>query len=146
MTTRFCAVSTVAGVPPGGPESFRPPPSRCPGRCWTATPTWTAGPRPCPAPVGARGCRPQPGWAPRVRVINSDNGPMTTWVSGADYRVVRLLGREGEAEDVAQTVFLRAFERFAELSASPAAAHTVNAIQWTPMMSVCNWRGRFASM
>lgn len=35
---------------------------------------------------------------------------------------VRLLGREGEAEDVAQTVFLRAFERFAELGASPAAA------------------------
>ncbi|MEO8520960.1 MAG: sigma-70 family RNA polymerase sigma factor [Acidobacteriota bacterium] len=34
---------------------------------------------------------------------------------------VRLLGREGEAEDVAQTVFLRAFERFGDLDANPAA-------------------------
>lgn len=34
---------------------------------------------------------------------------------------VRLLGRESDAEDVAQTVFLRAYERFAELSRSPAA-------------------------
>jgi RNA polymerase sigma-70 factor (ECF subfamily) len=35
---------------------------------------------------------------------------------------VRLLGREADAEDVAQTVFLRAFERFADLGASPSAA------------------------
>lgn len=35
---------------------------------------------------------------------------------------VRLLGREAEAEDVAQTVFMRAFERFTELAASPTAA------------------------
>ena len=35
---------------------------------------------------------------------------------------VRLLGRESDAEDVAQTVFMRAFERFAEIEASPAAA------------------------
>lgn len=35
---------------------------------------------------------------------------------------VRLLGREAEAEDVAQTVFLRAYERFAELSTSPQVA------------------------
>lgn len=35
---------------------------------------------------------------------------------------VRLLGRDGDAEDVAQTVFLRAFERFAELADSPAVA------------------------
>jgi RNA polymerase sigma-70 factor (ECF subfamily) len=35
---------------------------------------------------------------------------------------VRLLGREADAEDVAQTVFLRAFERFAEVGVSPAAA------------------------
>lgn len=35
---------------------------------------------------------------------------------------VRLLGREADAEDVAQTVFLRAYERFAELSRSPHAA------------------------
>jgi RNA polymerase sigma-70 factor (ECF subfamily) len=35
---------------------------------------------------------------------------------------VRLLGREADAEDVAQTVFLRAFERFAQVGASPSAA------------------------
>jgi RNA polymerase sigma-70 factor (ECF subfamily) len=35
---------------------------------------------------------------------------------------VRLLGREADAEDVAQTVFMRAFEHFRELSTSPAAA------------------------
>jgi RNA polymerase sigma-70 factor (ECF subfamily) len=35
---------------------------------------------------------------------------------------VRLLGNPAEAEDVAQTVFLRAFQRFGEISASPAAA------------------------
>jgi RNA polymerase sigma-70 factor (ECF subfamily) len=34
---------------------------------------------------------------------------------------VRLLGREPDAEDVAQTVFLRAFERFDEVVGSPAA-------------------------
>jgi RNA polymerase sigma-70 factor (ECF subfamily) len=34
---------------------------------------------------------------------------------------VRLLGSDAEAEDVAQTVFLRAFERFAEIDANPAA-------------------------
>ena len=35
---------------------------------------------------------------------------------------VRLLGREDEAEDVAQTVFLRAFERFSTIGHSPTAA------------------------
>ena len=34
---------------------------------------------------------------------------------------VRLLGRESDAEDVAQTVFMRAFERFAEVVDHPAA-------------------------
>jgi RNA polymerase sigma-70 factor, ECF subfamily len=34
---------------------------------------------------------------------------------------VRLLGNRAEAEDVAQTVFLKAFERFDTLSASPTA-------------------------
>ena len=34
---------------------------------------------------------------------------------------VRLLGREAEAEDVAQTVFMRAFERFAEIGESASA-------------------------
>jgi RNA polymerase sigma-70 factor, ECF subfamily len=35
---------------------------------------------------------------------------------------VRLLGSPAEAEDAAQTVFLKAFERFDEVGASPAAA------------------------
>ena len=35
---------------------------------------------------------------------------------------VRLLGSPVEAEDVAQTVFLKAFQRFGEVGASPAAA------------------------
>jgi len=35
---------------------------------------------------------------------------------------VRLLGSPVEAEDVAQTVFLRAFQRFSEIGSSPAAA------------------------
>jgi RNA polymerase sigma-70 factor (ECF subfamily) len=34
---------------------------------------------------------------------------------------VRMLGRPADAEDVAQTVFLRAFERFEQISQSPAA-------------------------
>ena len=35
---------------------------------------------------------------------------------------VRLLGNPAEAEDVAQTVFLKAYERFAQIGSSPAAA------------------------
>jgi RNA polymerase sigma-70 factor (ECF subfamily) len=35
---------------------------------------------------------------------------------------VRLLGNPAEAEDVAQTVFLRAFQRFEHLATNPAAA------------------------
>jgi RNA polymerase sigma-70 factor (ECF subfamily) len=34
---------------------------------------------------------------------------------------VRLLGRDAEAEDVAQAVFLKAFERFADIADSPTA-------------------------
>jgi len=34
---------------------------------------------------------------------------------------VRLLGNPTEAEDIAQEVFLKAFERFEELSVSPTA-------------------------
>lgn len=41
---------------------------------------------------------------------------------------VRLLGREADAEDVAQDVFLRAFERFRELGASPTAAGWLKAV------------------
>jgi RNA polymerase sigma-70 factor (ECF subfamily) len=35
---------------------------------------------------------------------------------------LRLVGRPADAEDIAQTVFLRAFERFAEIGDSPAVA------------------------
>jgi RNA polymerase sigma-70 factor (ECF subfamily) len=35
---------------------------------------------------------------------------------------VRLLGRPADAEDIAQTVFLKAYERFDEIGASPSAA------------------------
>lgn len=35
---------------------------------------------------------------------------------------VRLLGRPAEAEDVSQTVFMKAFERFGEIGSSPSAA------------------------
>src|ERR671918_2426104 len=35
---------------------------------------------------------------------------------------VRLLGNAAEAEDVAQTVFLKAFERFDTIATSPSAA------------------------
>jgi FtsP/CotA-like multicopper oxidase with cupredoxin domain len=34
------------------------------------------------------------GTTARVRVINTDNGPLTTWVSGADYRVLAVDGTE----------------------------------------------------
>lgn len=34
---------------------------------------------------------------------------------------LRLVGREAEAEDIAQEVFLKAYERFAELATSPTA-------------------------
>ena len=39
---------------------------------------------------------------------------------------VRLLGNASDAEDVAQTVFMRAFQRFAELGPSPTAAGWLN--------------------
>ena len=56
----------------------------------------------------------------------SDGGPFEAFVREYQDMVfataVRLLGREADAEDVAQTVFLRAYERFAELSDSPQVA------------------------
>jgi RNA polymerase sigma-70 factor (ECF subfamily) len=56
----------------------------------------------------------------------SDGGPFEAFVREYQDMVfttaVRLLGREADAEDVAQTVFLRAYERFAELSGSPQVA------------------------
>ena len=41
---------------------------------------------------------------------------------------VRLLGNPAEAEDIAQTVFLRAFERFDTIGDSPAAAGWLKAV------------------
>lgn len=41
---------------------------------------------------------------------------------------VRLLGGAAEAEDIAQTVFLRAFERFDAVGSSPAAAGWLKAV------------------
>lgn len=41
---------------------------------------------------------------------------------------VRLLASEAEAQDVAQEVFLKAFERFAELSVSPTAGGWLKAV------------------
>ena len=56
----------------------------------------------------------------------TDAGPFEAFVREYQDMVfataVRLLGREAEAEDVAQTVFLRALERFSEIARSPTAA------------------------
>jgi RNA polymerase sigma-70 factor (ECF subfamily) len=41
---------------------------------------------------------------------------------------VRLLGNRADAEDVAQNVFLRAFQRFDEIGSSPAAAGWLKAV------------------
>ncbi|HXW05768.1 MAG TPA: sigma-70 family RNA polymerase sigma factor [Vicinamibacterales bacterium] len=41
---------------------------------------------------------------------------------------VRMLGSHADAEDVAQTVFLRAFQRFARIGSSPAAAGWLKAV------------------
>jgi RNA polymerase sigma-70 factor (ECF subfamily) len=41
---------------------------------------------------------------------------------------VRLLGREADAEDVAQDVFVRAFERFGAIGTSPTAAGWLKAV------------------
>jgi RNA polymerase sigma-70 factor (ECF subfamily) len=56
----------------------------------------------------------------------TDADPFETFVGRYQDMVfataVRLLGNPADAEDVAQTVFLRAFERFDEIGSSPAAA------------------------
>lgn len=36
----------------------------------------------------------EPGTVARVRLVNTDNGPMTTWVSGAEYRVAAVDGTD----------------------------------------------------
>ena len=58
--------------------------------------------------------------------MTSDADPFEAFVRSHQDMVygvaVRLLGNPAEAEDVAQTVFLKAFQRFDELGASPSAA------------------------
>src|SRR3977135_4078963 len=48
---------------------------------------------------------------------------------------VRLLGSRVEAEDVAQTVFLRAFQRFEQIGASPAAAGWLKTVTRTACLN-----------
>ena len=55
---------------------------------------------------------------------------------------VRLLGNAAEAEDVAQTVFLKAFERFGEIEASPARAGWLKTVTTNACL---NHLGRYRS-
>jgi len=57
---------------------------------------------------------------------------------------VRLFGREADAEDVAQTVFLRAFERFAEVGVSPTAAGWLKTVTTNLSLNhLSRYRGRW---
>src|SRR5829696_1785139 len=57
---------------------------------------------------------------------------------------VRLLGREADAEDVAQTVFLRAFERFGQLASSAAAAGWLKTVTTNLCLNhLTRYRGRW---
>ena len=57
---------------------------------------------------------------------------------------VRLLGREADAEDVAQTVFMRAFERFAEVGTSPAAPGWLKTVTTNLCLNhLSRYRGRW---
>jgi RNA polymerase sigma-70 factor (ECF subfamily) len=62
----------------------------------------------------------------------TDAGPFEAFVRRYQDMVfataVRLLGNPADAEDVAQTVFLRAFQRFDEIGSSPAAAGWLKAV------------------
>jgi RNA polymerase sigma-70 factor, ECF subfamily len=61
---------------------------------------------------------------------------------------MRLLGSRRDAEDVAQTVFLKAFERFAQIGTSPGAAawlKTVTTNLCLNQLSRYRWRWRFFS-
>jgi RNA polymerase sigma-70 factor (ECF subfamily) len=57
---------------------------------------------------------------------------------------VRLLGSPAEAEDVSQTVFLKAFERFRELGTSPAAAGWLKTVTRNACLNhLSRYRGRW---
>ena len=47
-----------------------------------------------------------PGTTARVRVINTDNGPITTWVSGTSYRVLAVDGTELNEPELVERVAL----------------------------------------
>ena len=60
---------------------------------------------------------------------------------------VRLLGNVAEAEDVAQTVFLRAFEHFKEVGASPAAGGWLKAVATNLCLNhLSRYRARWQSL
>jgi RNA polymerase sigma-70 factor (ECF subfamily) len=59
---------------------------------------------------------------------------------------VRLLGSEADAEDVAQTVFLRAFERFNDLRSSPTAPGWLKTVATNLCLNhLSRYRGRWQS-
>ena len=59
---------------------------------------------------------------------------------------VRLLGNPAEAEDVAQTVFLRAFERFDTLANSPSAAGWLKTVARNACLNhLARYRSRWQS-
>jgi RNA polymerase sigma-70 factor (ECF subfamily) len=58
---------------------------------------------------------------------------------------VRLLGNPMEAEDVAQTVFLKAFERFDQIGQSPAAAGWLKTVTTNACLNHCRVRNRWRS-
>jgi len=57
--------------------------------------------------VGASWQQAEPGSVARVRVVNTDNGPMRTWVAGAPYQVVAVDGYDlNEPSDITDTSVL----------------------------------------
>ena len=57
--------------------------------------------------VGASWQQAEPGSVARVRVVNTDNGPMRTWVAGAPYQVVAVDGYDlNEPTDITDTSVL----------------------------------------
>src|SRR4029077_18680863 len=57
---------------------------------------------------------------------------------------VRLLGRQADAEDVAQTVFLRAFQRFDTLAHSPGVAGWLKTVTTHPCLNhLSRYRARW---
>ena len=53
--------------------------------------------------------------------LNNNEAFMSAYQDMVYRTAVRLLGNDAEAQDISQEVFLKAYERFGELSASPTA-------------------------